>query len=119
MLDAARAFPSGGRLMRTLQADAAIVGGGIIGASTALFLQRKGQRVVVLERGMLAAEASGRNGGGLRTQGRALVEVPFARGAAALWTRLDELHGRPTGYRRVGNLFVAENDAELEMLAAQ
>jgi len=105
--------------MRTIEADVAIVGGGIIGASTALFLQRAGKRAVVLEREIVAAQASGRNGGGLRTHGRAGPELAFACAAAALWPRLDELLGRPTGYRRIGNLFVAENDAELEALAAQ
>lgn len=105
--------------MKTIQADVAIVGGGIIGAATALFLQQKGKHAVVLERGMLAFEASGRNGGGVRQQGRLLPEIPFARGAVELWGRLDSLLGRPTGYRRVGNLFVAEDEADLEMLAAE
>jgi sarcosine oxidase subunit beta len=40
-------------------------------------------------------------------------------GAADLWSRLDDLLGRPTSYRRVGNMFVAANDDELEMLAEQ
>jgi sarcosine oxidase, subunit beta len=105
--------------MRTIQADVAIIGGGIIGVSAALFLQQKGQRAVVLERGMLASEASGRNGGGVRQQGRLLPEVPFAREAVALWWRLDDLIGRPTGYRRTGSLFVAESDDEMEGLAEQ
>jgi sarcosine oxidase subunit beta len=105
--------------MRTLQADIAIVGGGIMGSATALFLQEKGRRAIVLERGALAAEASGLNGGGVRQQGRQLPEIPLARRAVELWGRLDELLGRPTGYRRTGNLMLARNEAELEMLAGQ
>jgi sarcosine oxidase subunit beta len=105
--------------MRTISADVAIVGGGIVGVSSALWLARRGKRVVVFERGMIGAEASGRNGGGVRQQGRVLPEIEIARGAAALWSDLDELLGRPTGYRRVGNMFIAKTDAEMDSLAEQ
>jgi sarcosine oxidase subunit beta len=105
--------------VRSISADVAIVGGGIIGLSTAFFLRQKGKRVVVLERSDLAQEASGLNGGGVRQQGRFLPELPLALGAVRLWERLDGLLGRPTGYRQIGNLFVAESDAQLEALAAE
>lgn len=105
--------------MRRLTADVAIVGGGIIGCATALFLQRKGKRCVVLERGMVGAEASGRNGGGVRQQGRLAPEIPFARGALALWPRLEGLLGRPTGFRQIGNMFVAETEAEMALLTEE
>ena len=39
--------------------DVVIVGGGIVGCSTALYLAREGAKVTVLERGELASEASG------------------------------------------------------------
>jgi sarcosine oxidase subunit beta len=105
--------------MQTIQADVAIVGGGIMGCATALFLQRKGKRAVILERNEVVGEASSLNGGGVRQQGRQLVELPLARRAVELWADLDELLGRPTGYRRVGNLMIARDDAEMEFLAAQ
>ena len=105
--------------MRTISADVAIVGGGIVGVSAALFLQQRGKRAVVLEKRMVSFEASGRNGGGVRQQGRLHPEIPFARGAAELWNRLDSLLGHETGYRRLGNMFVAANDAEMEWLADQ
>jgi sarcosine oxidase subunit beta len=48
-----------------------------------------------------------------------LPEIELARRAVELWGRLDDLTGQPTGYRRVGNLMLARNDAEMEMLAEQ
>ncbi|TMC55234.1 MAG: FAD-binding oxidoreductase [Chloroflexi bacterium] len=43
--------------------DAVVVGGGIVGVSTALQLQRTGRSVMVIERGEVGDEASGHNGG--------------------------------------------------------
>jgi D-amino-acid dehydrogenase len=43
--------------------DAVVVGGGIVGASTALQLQRTGRKILLVERGAPADEASGHNGG--------------------------------------------------------
>lgn len=45
------------------QADVAIVGGGLLGASTCYWLAKQGVRVALLERTALADGATGRNGG--------------------------------------------------------
>jgi glycine/D-amino acid oxidase-like deaminating enzyme len=44
-------------------ADIAVIGGGILGLSTALSAAEAGQRVVLLEAGTIGSGASGRNGG--------------------------------------------------------
>ncbi len=105
--------------MRTVSADVAIVGGGIAGASAALSLARRGRRAVVLERWLIGAEASGRNGGGVRQQGRLAPEIPLARRAVQMWTRMDAQLRRATGYRQTGHVYVAETSAEMEALAEQ
>jgi glycine/D-amino acid oxidase-like deaminating enzyme len=46
-----------------VEADAAVIGGGLAGLTTALELQRRGKRVVLLEARRLSWGASGRNGG--------------------------------------------------------
>jgi D-amino-acid dehydrogenase len=43
--------------------DVVVIGGGIVGVSTALQLQRTGRSVMVVERGVAGDEASGHNGG--------------------------------------------------------
>src|SRR5436305_15272778 len=47
-------------------ADVVIIGGGIIGTSTALFLAQKGVRAVLCEKGHIAGEQSSRNWGWCR-----------------------------------------------------
>ncbi len=69
-------------------ADVAIVGGGIIGVMTAYFLARKGQKVVLLEKGRIAAEQSSRNWGWVRQTGRDAAELPIMVEANRLWPEL-------------------------------
>ena len=45
--------------------DAAVVGGGLLGCTVALFLARSGMRTALVERGGLCREASGTNAGTL------------------------------------------------------
>jgi glycine/D-amino acid oxidase-like deaminating enzyme len=52
------------------EADVVVIGGGVIGVCTALFLAEAGKRVVLLEKGRIAGEQSSRNWGWIRQQGR-------------------------------------------------
>ena len=45
-------------------ASVVVIGGGVTGLSTAFWLAEAGVDVLVLERGIVGWEASGRNGGG-------------------------------------------------------
>lgn len=101
-----------------LQADVAIVGGGIVGGSAALFLRRFGLSVVLLERGLCGAAASGVNYGGVRVQGRAPAQIPLALRSRALWEQLPALVGTDGEYLRSGHLKVARSEADLHKLEA-
>ncbi|MFO1327055.1 MAG: FAD-dependent oxidoreductase [Rubrivivax sp.] len=102
----------------TLRADVAIVGGGIVGSAAALFLRRAGLGVVLLERGLCGAAASGVNYGGVRVQGRAPAQLPLALRARVLWEQLPALIGIDGDYVRSGHLKLARSEADLASLEA-
>jgi sarcosine oxidase subunit beta len=72
-------------------------------------------KVTLVDRSFLAAEASGRNPGGIRQLGRDPAEVPLAVEAVRLWSVLEEELGYPIEYRQDGYLWVALNEEELEL----
>ncbi|MCX5512575.1 FAD-dependent oxidoreductase [Kaistia algarum] len=94
-------------------ADVVIVGGGIIGLSTALFLAREGHSVVVCEKGRFAGEQSSRNWGWVRRMGRDPRELPLVVEAMRLWGEMERMVGRDVGFRRTGILYLCETDADI------
>lgn len=70
------------------EVETAVIGGGIVGLSTAWWLARSGHRPVVLEAGALAGRASGRNAGFMLTgtaEPLARLDGDRRRAALALW----------------------------------
>jgi glycine/D-amino acid oxidase-like deaminating enzyme len=79
-----------------------VCGGGVIGASIAYFLSRRGAKAVVIERTGVACAASGKSGGFLALDwcdGSPLA--PLARRSFALHAGLAEELGADWGYRRL------------------
>jgi len=90
------------------RADVIVIGGGIMGTTTAFFLRRRNPAgsVILLERGLTGQQASGVNFGGIRRQGRALPQLAMANRALNTWQRSKELLGEdieflPSGHTRV------------------
>ncbi len=98
-------------------ADIVIIGGGIIGVSTAWFLARQGVNVVLCEKGHVAGEQSGRNWGWVRVQGRDTREMPMAMDSMRIWRGLADEIGEDVGYTETGCIFTARNDRQLSALA--
>lgn len=91
----------------------AIIGGGIIGISTALELAERGISVVVLEKGIVAGEQSSRNWGWCRQMGRDPREIPLVLESLQLWRGMNKRVGAETGYRQCGIIYLAETEVEL------
>jgi glycine/D-amino acid oxidase-like deaminating enzyme len=90
-----------------------IIGGGIIGVTTALFLAEKGHSVALCEKGRIGGEQSSRNWGWCRTMGRDFGEIPLAMESLRLWRGMNERTGRETGFRQPGILYLCENEKEV------
>jgi len=94
-------------------ADIVVIGGGIVGASTAWFLAKQGVRVVLCEKGHIAGEQSGRNWGWVRIQGRDTREIPMMQEAQRIWDGFEDETGEDVGFARRGCFFTARNDKEM------
>jgi glycine/D-amino acid oxidase-like deaminating enzyme len=70
--------------------DVAVIGAGVMGCSTALFLARAGMKVALLDRGAICREASGVNAGTLTMQMTRAALVPYALRAHEMWLRMPE-----------------------------
>ena len=95
------------------QSDVVIIGGGIVGCSTAYFLAKRGVSVSVFEKGRVACEQSGRNWGWVRQQGRAAQELPMMMRANAIWRQWQN-DGIDTGFAQGGCLYLANTQEELD-----
>jgi glycine/D-amino acid oxidase-like deaminating enzyme len=95
------------------EADAVVIGGGIIGAFTAYYLAKRGMKVALLEKGRIGAEQSSRNWGWCRQQNRDARELPLATKSLDLWERFALDAGEQTGFRRCGLLYLSNSEEEL------
>ncbi|MEZ5778413.1 MAG: FAD-binding oxidoreductase [Paracoccaceae bacterium] len=91
--------------------DVVVIGGGIVGVMAAWFLAKRGQRVVLCEKGRIAGEQSSRNWGWVRQQGRDPAELPVMIEALEIWKGLAAESGADLGFRQTGVLYAA-NSAE-------
>ncbi|SAI20187.1 oxidoreductase [Bordetella ansorpii] len=93
------------------QTDVVVIGGGIVGICTALYLSRKNVRVVVCEKGLIGAEQSSRNWGWVRQMGRDVAEIPLSIASQQLW-RDFQAQGIETGFRQTGIAYVYRSARE-------
>ncbi|TDH39079.1 FAD-binding oxidoreductase [Pseudohoeflea suaedae] len=96
------------------RADVVVIGGGVVGVSTAIHLGRRGANVVLVEKGRVAGEQSSRNWGWIRQQGRDTAELPIMIEARRLWIELAEQSGEDFGLTQGGVTYLARTDAELD-----
>ncbi len=95
------------------RAAVVVIGGGIVGVSTALALAEKGVSVCLCEKGEIGAEQSGRNWGWARILGRDPREIPLAIEAQKLWRTMNAKIEGETGFREPGVMYLAETETDV------
>ena len=110
------------------ECDVAIVGAGVIGAATALYLARQNVNVQLLEAGTANGEASGGNAGSLHLQllpfdfranetySLAAATLPLQNLGIRLWQELEEQLDADFELKISGGLMLADSEADLEFL---
>jgi len=96
------------------KADVVVIGGGIVGVSTAWFLARQGVDVTLCEKGYIAGEQSGRNWGWIRRQGRDPRELPMMIESDRIFGELERETGEHIGFERGGCLITANSEKGMQ-----
>ena len=91
------------------RADVVVIGGGIIGTSTALFLAAEGVPVVLCEKGHIAGEQSSRNWGWCRKMGARPARDPAGHRGLRLWQGMNALVEAETGFRTCGIVYLVRD----------
>lgn len=97
------------------ESDVVIVGGGIVGCAAAYYLARRGVQVLLVERGEVAGEQSGKNWGFVRQQGRDPLEVPLMVESNKIWRGLERELGADIEWVQGGNLALAVDEERMAL----
>ena len=94
--------------------DVVVIGAGVAGTATAYFLARHGVKVLLCEKGRVAAEQSSRNWGWVRQQGRDWAELPIMMESNRIWRGLAQQTGESDlQFTQSGCYYLAEDEVTL------
>jgi sarcosine oxidase subunit beta len=100
--------------MSSLTADVVVIGGGVMGASTAYHLAKAGiKNVILVEREpFFGTGATGRCAGGIRYQFATEINIRLSQASLPMLDALEEETGQPALVRKCGYLFVLTNESD-------
>ncbi|MEV6025236.1 FAD-binding oxidoreductase [Streptomyces sp. NPDC052036] len=103
----------------TLRARVVVIGGGVMGTSTAYHLARAGvPDVVLVERDELAAGSTSRAAGGVRAQFSDELNIRLGARSLEAFARFAEEPGQDIGLHRVGYLFLLSTPEQVASFEA-
>jgi len=96
--------------------DTIVIGGGVIGTSTAYYLSKKGIKVALIEKGDIASGAAGRSNGNIKlADKRPGIETKMAFESQLLFKKLSDEISYNFDYTQRGSLSIIENEEELKV----
>lgn len=98
--------------------DVVVVGGGIVGLSSAHALAERGANVTLVEKGSLGMGSTARSAGGIRMQFSTEVNVRLSLASMEVWNGFADEFGVNIEHRRPGYLFLARTDETAERFRA-
>jgi glycine/D-amino acid oxidase-like deaminating enzyme len=125
--------PEASEPLDVVEVDALIIGAGVVGLSTALFLARAGRSVLVVDHSWPNSGASGANAGSLHAQllsfdfgagaalrgGPAALTLPLQIESIRLWSELERELVGDFEIKITGGLMLAEDERDLAFLEAK
>jgi len=108
-------FTKGHSMEIPSKADIVIIGGGVMGASTAYHLAMRGAKnIVLLERDELFGQgATGRCAGGVRYQFGTEINIRLSLASLPMIERFKDETGQDVNYRKCGYLFVLTQEKDV------
>lgn len=108
---------SGNRPLRA-DADIVIIGGGVMGLSSAYHLALAGvERVVLLEKEALGEGSTSRAAGGVRAVFSDEINIALGQRSLGTFERFEAEFGQQIDLHQVGYLFLLDNDEHVEMFS--
>ncbi len=100
------------------RADVVIVGGGVMGASTAFHLAEAGVEVLLLERGELSGGSTSRAAGGVRANFSDELNIRLGQRSLELFADFPVRPGQEIDLHRSGYLFVLTRPQDVDLFTA-